>query len=108
MANYLVSVKGEEGPILISSVKDMEGKWLRSKFIRVNPGGTITLDVQADAVGELSWSWIGPNGFFAGTRDITLSPVMVNQGGEYTASCIDRYGRQRSTTFTVKVEGEVE
>ena len=32
---------------------------------------------------------------------------MVNQGGEYTASCIDRYGRQRSTTFTVKVEGEV-
>lgn len=107
VANYLVSVKGEEGPILISSVRDMEGKWLRSKFIRVNPGGTITLDVQADAVGELSWSWIGPNGFFAGTRDVTLSPVMVNQGGEYTASCTDRYGRQRSTTFTVKVEGEV-
>lgn len=63
--------------------------------------------MQADAVGELSWSWIGPNGFFAGTRDVTLSPVMVNQGGEYTASCTDRYGRQRSTTFTVKVEGEV-
>ena len=107
VANFLVSVKGEEGPILISSVRDMEGKWLRSKFIRVNPGGTITLDAQADAVGELSWSWTGPDGFFAGTRDVTLSPVMVNQGGEYTVSCTDRYGRQRSVTFTVKVEGEV-
>ena len=107
IANFVVSVKGEEGPVLIANVKDMEGRWSKSNFIRVNPGGSITLGPQTEATGELSWSWSGPDGFFAGTREVTLSTITAAQAGEYTVTCTDSQGCQSSLTFTVKVEGKV-
>lgn len=107
IANFLVTVKGEVGPTLTANVKDMEGRWSKSGFIRVNPGGTIFLAPQANTTDELSWNWTGPNNFFAGTREITLSTAIISQSGEYTATCTDSRGRQSSITFTVKVEGKV-
>lgn len=107
VGNFLISVEGEKGPALTANVRDMEGRWLKSSFIRVNPGGTITLGPQTDVTDPLCWNWTGPDGFFSGTREVTLSTVIAKQGGEYTATCTDEYGRQSSVTFVVKVEGEI-
>ncbi len=107
VANFLISVEGEKGPDLIANVKDMEGQWIKSDFIQVNPGGSVTLKPTVEKKDEgLIWTWKGPKGFFAGTQEITLSTVLPEQTGKYIVTCTDKHGRQNWKAFTVKVEGE--
>lgn len=103
--NFLVSVKGEQGSAITTNVQDMQGKWAKSSFIRVNPGGSIALSPQVGDDTEGNWTWIGPDEFFAATREIRLHSVLPIQAGEYTAIYTDNNGSQSSANFTVAVEG---
>lgn len=104
--NYLVSIKGEQGSAITARVRDMQGRWANSAFIRVNPGGSIALRGEVQNGGSGSWAWKGPQDFFAGTQEISLQTALPAQAGQYTAIYTDSNGCQSSATFTVAVEGE--
>lgn len=105
--NFLVSIKGEKGSIITPQVQDMQGRWAKSSFIRVNPGGNVTLAPQVETEKEGSWAWTGPEGFFANTREVRLQTMLPAQAGKYTATYTDDYGRQSSLDFTIAVEGAI-
>jgi hypothetical protein len=48
-----------------------------------------------------SWSWSGPNGFSAATREITLSSIQANQAGTYTATYTNDCGAQSQQAHNV-------
>lgn len=104
--NFLISIKGESGSPITPRVKGMDGIWHDSSFMRVNPGGNLTLGptVKGEAG---TWTWQGSDGFFAATREITLNTILPSQAGEYTVTHTDNQGRQSSAVFTIAVEGEV-
>ncbi len=83
----------------------MQGRWAKSSFIRVNPGGNVTLAPEVENEKGGSWAWTGPENFFAGTREVRLQTVLPTQAGKYTATYTDDYGRQSSIDFTIAVEG---
>lgn len=104
--NFLVSIKGESGSPITTHVKDMNGTWHDSNFIRVNPGGSLTLGPTVD--GEAgTWTWQGSDNFFAATREVSLNTILPSQAGKYTVTHTDIQGRQSSAVFTVVVEGEL-
>ena len=103
--NFLVSIKGEQGSTITPQVQDMQGRWAKSSFIRVNPGGNVTLAPEVENEKDGSWAWTGPENFFAGTREVRLQTVLPTQAGKYTATYTDDYGRQSSIDFTITVEG---
>ena len=73
--NFLVSIKGEQGSTITPQVQDMQGRWAKSSFIRVNPGGNVTLAPEVENEKGGSWAWTGPENFFAGTREVRLQTV---------------------------------
>lgn len=103
--NYLVSIKGQTASELTAAVKSQAGMWVKSNFIRVNPGGDIVLGPTVKSGEAGTWSWSGPNNSFAGTRELALQTILPSQAGEYTATFTDKRGRQNSIVFTVAVEG---
>ena len=105
--NFLVSIKGEQGSTITPQVQDMQGRWAKSSFIRVNPGGNVTLAPEVENEKDGSWAWTGPGNFFAGTREVRLQTVFPTQAGKYTATYTDDYGRQSSIDFTIAVEGTI-
>lgn len=104
--NFLISMKGETKAKLNAHIKTMQGNWVDTNFINVNPGGNITLGPTTENEQTGIWTWDGPQKYFAGTREITLQTVLPSQMGEYTATYTDDYGRQSSINFKVAVEGE--
>lgn len=107
IVNFLVSIKNEQGSPIIAYVTDMQGNRVKSNFIRVNPGGTISLSPEVATQNAGTWTWTGPEGFFAATRQLQLQSIATAQSGEYTAVYTDDYGRQSSQTFKVVVEGQL-
>lgn len=103
--HFLVSIKGEQGSAITPQVQDMQGRWAKSSYIRVNPGGNVTLAPEVEKEKEGSWAWTGPANFFAGTREVRIQTVLPTQAGTYTATYTDDYGRQNSIDFTLAVEG---
>lgn len=53
-------------------------------------------------VDNSNWSWTGPNGFTANTRQITFSSIAANQAGTYVAT-YNNGGCPNTITYTVNV-----
>ena len=53
-----------------------------------------------------TWSWRGPNGFFAYGREQTISTMTAAKAGKYGVTFTDEQGRQSSIVYNIKVEGE--
>jgi stage V sporulation protein B len=49
------------------------------------------------------WSWIGPGGFSASTREIILSNIQFTQAGDYIATYTNSCGAQSSQVFTLSL-----
>ena len=104
--NFLITLEGEHAATLIPHIKRMDGKWVDGNFIRVNPGGNVTLGPSTENGQDGIWTWEGPANYFAGTREIALQTIHPNQAGEYTVTYTDDDGQQSSAVFTISVEGE--
>ena len=60
------------------------GAWAQSAEIIANVGDSVVIGPQPATDGL--WKWVGPKGFTASTREITLGNIQPNQGGYYIAS----------------------
>jgi len=79
------------------------GSWQQASNASLNVGDSIKFGPQpTDANG---WSWSGPNGFSATTREVTISNIQTNQGGNYVASYTNSSGCVSNQTFSVSVAG---
>lgn len=49
------------------------------------------------------WSWTGPNGYIANTREITINNIQANQAGTYRATFTNTCGGKSTRDFIVTV-----
>ena len=77
------------------------GTWNQTNTATVCAGATIVLGPQPTVTA--GWSWTGPNGYAAATREITLAGLTPAQGGVYTASYTDGNTCKATSVFTLTV-----
>src|SRR5688572_7896439 len=71
----------------------------------VNAGGNVLLTPEPVASG--TWSWSGPEGFTAATREVTIADIQPAQAGIYKVTHTNASGCQSSfQTFTLNVTTE--
>ncbi|MBL6447700.1 T9SS type A sorting domain-containing protein [Fulvivirga sp. 29W222] len=76
------------------------GSWSQSTSATVDVGGSIKFGPQPISSG---WSWSGPNGFSASTREVTLGNIQTSAAGNYIATFTNSSGCKSSQTFSVTV-----
>jgi hypothetical protein len=77
------------------------GAWQATGNATLNAGGSFTLGPQPSSGG--SWSWTGPGGFTATTREITRTNVTTAMGGQYVARYTNTCGAQSTYTFNITI-----
>jgi hypothetical protein len=75
------------------------GAWQPIASVTVNAGSTVKLGPQPTTGG--SWSWSGPNGFTAATREVTLSNLQSSQAGNYVATYTNTGGCKSTKAFSI-------
>lgn len=86
---------------IVPSTQVEGGAWRNSTSDTVNPGGRIVFGPQPNVA--TGWSWTGPNGFTATTREITIANVAANQAGTYTATYTNASGCKSTQKFMLTV-----
>jgi hypothetical protein len=77
------------------------GTWQQTASASLSAGGSVMFGPQPTTGG--SWSWSGPNGFSATTREVFISNIQANQAGNYVATYTNSGGCQSTQTFSVTV-----
>ncbi len=77
------------------------GTWQQTASASATVGVSVMFGPQPSTGG--SWSWIGPNGFTASTRDIYIYNIQFNQAGDYVATYTNDTGCQSTQTFNITV-----
>jgi hypothetical protein len=75
------------------------GSWTQTASATVNAGASVKFGPAPNTGG--SWSWTGPNGYTASTREITIANVQSNLAGTYIARHTNACGAQTTQNFTV-------
>ena len=78
------------------------GSWQQISSVAVNVGDQVNLAPTNVSGG--SWSWIGPNGYTASTRQINVVPLN-SPNNTYIVTYTNTSGVTSSRTFTVTVNG---
>jgi hypothetical protein len=79
------------------------GAWQNTFSATLAAGGSFQLAPHPLNVG--TWSWTGPNGFTANTRNFTRSNVTTSMSGNYVASYTNTCGAVTTRTFAITVTG---
>lgn len=77
------------------------GTWTQSASAEVPQGGSVMFGPQPSTGG--SWSWTGPAGFTASTREAGRSNLQLNHGGTYIATFTSGAGCISRQNFTLTV-----
>ncbi|WP_130734164.1 T9SS type A sorting domain-containing protein [Flavobacterium sp. J27] len=75
--------------------------WVSANSVPLQAGDNVIFGPQPTTGG--SWSWSGPNGFVAVSREITLSNVQSSGAGNYVATYTNDCGATTTQTFVVTV-----
>ncbi len=84
-------------------VKVNTNAWAQTQSATLAVGGTLIMGPQPNVTA--TWDWTGPNGFTSTAREITLSNIQANQGGNYVATYTNAGGCKQSQTFNITVTG---
>ena len=68
-------------------------------------GTTVSITLTTDATGTVTYSWAGPNGFTANTKDVSIPNATLLANGVYTVSASNGGGCSAVATVHVKVVG---
>lgn len=77
------------------------GSWNETASASLTAGGSVKFGPQP--VQSAGWSWSGPNGFSASTREVTISNIQANQAGNYVATYTNSGGCQSTQAINVTV-----
>jgi beta-xylosidase/Pyruvate/2-oxoacid:ferredoxin oxidoreductase gamma subunit len=88
-------------PVITPYAQIDGGAWNQTSAATLCAGSTVVFGPQP--VTTTGWSWTGPNGYSATSREITLASVTTSQGGIYTASYTDGNTCKSTATFTLTV-----
>lgn len=77
------------------------GAWQQTATTTLAEGGSLTLGPNPATGG--SWSWTGPGGFTATTREIVRSNIQSAQGGNYIATHTNACSAASTQTFAITV-----
>lgn len=99
--NWWRAVSGDDCPptAISPNLNVNNAGWQQTATATMALGGTIILGPQPTTGG--TWSWSGPNGFTATTREVTISNIQANQCGNYTATYTNACGVNSTQVFTV-------
>ncbi len=84
-------------------LKDESGQWKTSTLTSINPGQELEIGARPNIYGSYSWS--GPNGFYANTRIAKIDKVELSHHGVYTLAYLDEIKNCHLISFTVNVNG---
>lgn len=84
-------------------LKINSGAWQQTNTAILNVWNSVKFGPQPSSGG--SWSWTGPDGFTATTREVTLSDIQTGQTGNYVVTYTNSGGCQSSNTYNVTVNG---
>ncbi len=102
---YTLNVTLCEPTAIVHNYQTDGGDWAEGNFVSVDPGQTVVLGPGPD-VENTEWSWTGPNGFVAETREITLADIEAADVGNYVATYTNECGTESTATFTLSVNAE--
>lgn len=83
-----------------------DANWIHSDTVSLNVGDKLILSPQSADAGR--WTWRGPNGFTAGSREVTLNNIQILQQGTYTVTFTNDCGAASAQAFLVSVQAAPE
>lgn len=107
LLRYLVSIRGQKAGTITPHISVSGEGWKQETTLSVHPGQDVNFGPSCSAGNDAgTWSWRGPNGFFAYGREQTISTMTAAKAGKYGVTFTDEQGRQSSIVYNIKVEGE--
>jgi len=88
-------------PVITAYTQIDGGAWNQTSTGTLCSGSTAIFGPQP--VTTTGWSWTGPNGYSATSREITLGSITTAQGGNYTATYTDGNSCKSSAVFALTV-----
>jgi photosystem II stability/assembly factor-like uncharacterized protein len=86
---------------IVPSIQVNGGAWQNISSDTVAVGATVVLGPTPNVA--TGWTWAGPNGFTATTREVTLSSITAAQAGTYTATYTNSSSCKSTQKFTLTV-----
>jgi photosystem II stability/assembly factor-like uncharacterized protein len=86
---------------IVPSIQVNGGAWKSVSSDSVALGASVVLGPTPNVT--TGWSWTGPNGFTATTREVTLSSFTAAQAGTYTATYTNSSSCKSTQKFTLTV-----
>ncbi|WP_422091738.1 T9SS type B sorting domain-containing protein [Tenacibaculum ovolyticum] len=83
---FTPSLVNQCGEVLIISVKTNQNSFTLAPITPITICETQTLNISAESISGATYSWTGPNGFTAITKDIQIPNITTNASGNYTVS----------------------
>jgi hypothetical protein len=81
------------------------GTWQQTASVTVKAGSSVKFGPQPVSGG--SWSWSGPNGFSATSREVTIGNVQSSQAGNYVTTYTNSGGCKSKKTFSIALSNPV-
>lgn len=81
------------------------GTWNETSTASVNEGQPLKIGPQPNTGG--SWSWSGPNGFTANTRELSFTSIQLSNAGTYTATYTNASGCKSTQQYSITVVAQV-
>lgn len=75
------------------------GSWQNTSSVSVGVGANVLLGPGPTG----TWSWTGPNGFTAGTREVAFNNIQANQAGDYLGIYTNSSGCVSTVLFTISI-----
>lgn len=91
------------GTTIVPQTQINGGSWTQTASATIAAGGSVRFGPTPSSGG--AWSWTGPNGFTATTREILISNVQGAQAGTYVALYTNSCGTQTTQNFTITLSG---
>jgi hypothetical protein len=88
---------------IVPNTQVNSGAWTQTTSATVGAGATVKFGPQPSSGG--SWSWTGPSGFTATTREVTISNVQTAKAGTYVARYTNSCGAQSTMNHTITISG---
>jgi hypothetical protein len=88
-------------PTITPNTQVNGGAWEQTATATLCAGGSVSFGPHP--VVDNDWTWTGPNGFTANTRQISFANITPNKAGDYIAAYTDANGNKGNQTFTLSL-----